>query len=658
MPGEATAQSFQTSLFNNKKSEQTTFADFCYALGMEDGPDSADRFGEALKKRVGAAIQRPIKTLSLFSGAGGLDIGFHDAGFSISTAIEIDPRFAATLQSNSESNGYLSGTKVFCEDIRNYFPNPSESYDFIIGGPPCQTFSAAGRRAAGVQGTSDARGMLFKEYVRLLKHFKPKGFLFENVYGIVGANGGEAWKEIRQSFEDAGYRISYRILDAADYGVPQHRERLFIVGTKKDFFEFPIPTHGPDSLDNRPYVTAFEVMKNIASDGNAKTGLNGRYGYLLKDIPPGLNYSFYTEKMGHPEPIFAWRSKFSDFLYKADPYSPTRTLKAQGGQYTGPFHWENRGFSLVELKRIQTIPDKYTLVGNRQAVIHQIGNSVPPQVARVLAICVLEQIFNVSLSASLPALHESEQLGFRKRKRQLTDIYRTKAHGAIEQRNAVSLVQQPKTRSYHANLSKSFDWVPLTDSGDFHVVCKFTNDEWSISVGKKSRKFEQPAFEIILAGSGNYQWALKSKTVRLSGSAIDPQIFTAVWKAFEFELCQQSIKADLVQLCEYYQYTPKFAGKMHFARPVDAKWAFLGKVVEGHGVRKILTSRILAETWGIDDKKILGFAEWLRKLGYEIRNNNTNPQIPKDCFLVPYFFPTLAPLSVQLRKKLGNTDEQ
>ena len=80
--------------------------------------------------------------------------------------------------------------------------------------------------------------------------------------------------------------------------------------------------------------------------------MNGRYGHLLAEVPPGLNYSFFTEKMGHPRPVFAWRSKFSDFLYKADPSEPIRTLKAQGGQYTGPFHWANRPFTIGEFKRL------------------------------------------------------------------------------------------------------------------------------------------------------------------------------------------------------------------------------------------------------------------------------------------------------------------
>ena len=90
--------------------------------------------------------------------------------------------------------------------------------------------------------------------------------------------------------------------------------------------------------------------------------------------------------MGHPNPVFAWRSKFSDFLYKADPNSPVRTIKASGGAYTGPFHWDNRFFSYKEYKRLQTFPDDYEISGNKQTAVKQIGNSVPPQLARMMAL--------------------------------------------------------------------------------------------------------------------------------------------------------------------------------------------------------------------------------------------------------------------------------
>lgn len=296
-----------------------------------------DEFGRLIHSRISAIddSKEPIRILSLFSGAGGLDIGFHDSGFHIVESVEIERKFCASLIANSGSGKYFQDTKVNCLDIREYIP-PFESIDFIIGGPPCQTFSAAGRRANGVLGTDDARGMLFQEYARLLNTLKPKGFLFENVYGIVGAQGGKPWKAILKYFSDAGYKLHYRVLDAADYGAPQHRERLIIVGLREGKYLFPRPCFGPDSNTNIPFYSASTAIATAPIDKNGiPPVIGGRYGDLIPEIPPGLNYSYFTEKMGNPKAIFAWRSKFSDFMYKADPETPVRTIKAQGGQYTG-----------------------------------------------------------------------------------------------------------------------------------------------------------------------------------------------------------------------------------------------------------------------------------------------------------------------------------
>ncbi|MCU0534905.1 MAG: DNA cytosine methyltransferase, partial [Hydrococcus sp. Prado102] len=408
--------SLSLDLPNHELVDINSFQQILATLGVTYQPAWTDKFGQALRRWLTYKGYPPVKTLSLFSGGGGLDIAFHDAGFEIIQMIELENKYVQTLKKNSSPGKWLEGSKPICLDIRKYFPESDFKVDFVIGGPPCQTFSAAGRRAAGVAGTTDDRGKLFQEYVRLLKMLQPKGFLFENVYGMTGANGGQAWQEIQEAFREVGYQIYYRILDAADYGVPQHRERLFIVGLKEGEYLFPYPTHGPDSLDRQPYYSAGEAVEG-ANILDVEVGIGGRFGYLLEYIPPGLNYSFYTKEMGYPNPIFSWRSKFSDFLYKADPTTPVRTIKAQGGQYTGPFSWDNRRFSVAELKRLQTIPDDYELVGNRQVCIKQIGNSVPPQLGRIMALSILEQVMGCEMPFSIGYLSQDKKLGFRQRKR-------------------------------------------------------------------------------------------------------------------------------------------------------------------------------------------------------------------------------------------------
>ena len=418
------------SLFDElSENEYDTIQDICKSLECEYGiPGWPDKFGKALTLYLNNHNCPKIRTLSLFSGAGGLDIGFHDLGFDIIESVEIEQKFCNTLFLNSGEGKKFSTSKPNCIDIRDYVGDNLGQIDFIIGGPPCQTFSAAGRRQGGVLGTTDARGVLFREYVRLLEKLQPKGFLFENVYGIVGAQNGEPWREIKKSFSDVGYNLYYRIIDAADFGVPQHRERLIIVGLKEGEFKFPRPINGCDSANNNPFYSAGCAISGLAlTEEEKKVGISGRFGKLINDIPPGLNYSFYTKEMGHTNPIFAWRSKFSDFMYKADPDVPVRTIKAQGGQYTGPLHWDTRYFALSEFKRLQTFPDDYIISGVKQVAVHQIGNSVPPQLARMMALAIRIQVFGTQFPFNLEFIPDYVELSFRKNKRDLTKSYQSKA---------------------------------------------------------------------------------------------------------------------------------------------------------------------------------------------------------------------------------------
>ncbi|AFY35835.1 DNA cytosine methyltransferase [Calothrix sp. PCC 7507] len=622
-----------------------------------------DNFGKSLRKCLIQQGVAPVKTLSLFSGGGGLDIAFHDSGFQIIQMVELENKYVQTLLKNSLPGKWLAGSQPICTDIRNYSPDPNLKVDFVIGGPPCQTFSAAGRRAAGVLGTTDARGTLFQEYVRILKILQPKGFLFENVYGITGANGGEAWQEIQAAFQEVGYKIYFRILDAADYGVPQHRERLFIVGLKEGEYLFPYPTHGPDSLDQQSYYSAAQAIKDAAVS-DVEMGLGGRFGHLLEHIPPGLNYSFYTKEMGYPHPIFSWRSKFSDFLYKADPQTPVRTIKAQGGQYTGPFSWENRRFSIAELKRLQTIPDDYELVGNQQVCIEQIGNSVPPQLARILAISILDQVMNVKLPFNLSYLSQSHKLGFRQRKRQLTKIYSQKAKTAIEHLSNTGEISS-LTCSIHEDkgetirfLSKeNFSWTKEASpesvkifltydlNNSFLVISASTNEIWK----------EENEFVIDVYPSFGYdEWVLGTRSVKLCAKELDTQIFTSLWKAFEEKLNEMTGKADLVQLSGYYQYNARISGVMNFhpQREVDSFWRVVQCITRCIGTAAQLTTTELAKQWGVKEENIFLYLQSLRNMGYEVRSHNTNPQISMGEYLIPYAFPTLNPKSVQLRKSL------
>ena len=634
----------QGDLFEeNQISKKDWFSSVIDAYELEEVGGWVDKFGAALNNSSLKNKGKP-RVLGLFSGAGGLDIGFHDAGFEIVECNELEKDFAATLIKNSEDGGLLSGSKIICDDIKNYSPN-LKGIDFIIGGPPCQTFSAAGARAAGVNGLDDDRGNLFQEYVRILKKLKPKGFLFENVYRIIGAQSGEPWRQIQKAFKDCGYTLHWRILDAADYGVPQHRERLIIVGVREGQFQFPWPTHGPDSISKRPFYNAELALDNLEESLNHKA-LNGRHGHLLADIPPGLNYSFYTERMGHPKPIFSWRSKFSDYLYKADPEVPVRTIKAQGGQYTGPFHWDSRVFTIQELKRLQTFPDDYEVVGNKQKVIHQLGNSVPPQLARILGLSIMNQVFERDLPFKIDYMDDGFQLGFRGRKSKLTKIYAEKAKLAIDKMAVSPDVDITENGILYAALSKDMKLSISSKkcSGSTKIVYSIENGEWILEANSNSKKV---IYEIA---SKNIDKSMKDiRSIRMISHSKDYMALSILWKSLEYLIKNYAHKDDLVQLFGYYQYKKKY--QLEFiatkANMKSGLWAVIKNITEGDGVGGVISYKDLAENYGLSLKELSDYLVELKEIGYEIRNNNTNGQIAVEALLIPYSFPTLNERSLQ-----------
>ena len=643
----------QTIMFSDIEQHQT-FNSICDAIGCENNtPAWPDKFGYAIKQWLINNEIQPIRTLSLFSGAGGLDIGFSDIGFDIVASVEIEKKFCETLELNTGEGKQFPNSEVNCIDIREFSGNKLGNIDFIIGGPPCQTFSAAGRRANGVLGITDSRGVLFREYVRLLKEISPKGFLFENVYGIVGAQNGIAWNEILDAFSSIGYKLFYRIVDAADYGVPQHRERLLIVGLKSGIFKFPRPTHGPDSLDDEPFYNAETAIEGVISrESDESNKLGGRYAKLLNDIPPGLNYSFYTEEMGHPNPIFAWRSKFSDFLYKADPNTPVRTIKASGGAYTGPLHWDNRFFNYEEYKRLQTFPVNYEISGSKQVAVKQIGNSVPPQLARMMAIAVRQQVFATKFPFEISLLEDGEKLSFRKRKRDITAIYRKKAEMAIKaMRNEPGSL--PNSRKYYCTLSSNFKFQESESSKANFMVEVMWKDKLTITVrdvNSHDNDFVDTPIKIFIKPR-NEKWQLGVHNVILLVKSNAKVGLTVAWKAFEQELIINAIKADLVQLNGYYQYIPKLISECEISDTVEYANA-LRVITCKRTIPEITSTKKLATEWNINPKDVYQAAKHLRDLGFEIRNHSTNPQIEENHWLIPYAFPTLTPLSVQLWKKI------
>ncbi len=323
--------------------------------------------------------------ISLFSGAGGLDIGLNKAGFRLSLAVDIDPVRCETLRSNKPEWKVIQAdvAELTGEELLGEADLLKDEVALISGGPPCQPFSKSSIRR-GRNPLADPRSSLVMEFARIVKEIRPLSVIFENVPGLAGRKGRPLFQGLISTLEPH-YRLTWGVLNAVNYGVPQKRRRLFLLGIRRDLDakpELPRPTHSSKSGEGLfPYVTAGEAIGDL-DDGVVREDEvpRGRYGELLKLIPPGGNYLWLTEKYTE-KPIFKYRSKFWSFLLKLHPDLPSWTIQARPGAYVGPFHWRGRRLRIPEVKRLQTFPDDWKLSGSRRKQWEQLGDAVPPLLA-------------------------------------------------------------------------------------------------------------------------------------------------------------------------------------------------------------------------------------------------------------------------------------
>lgn len=342
--------------------------------------------------------------ISLFSGAGGLDLGVEAAGYQVAVAVEHDTDAALTM----EKNFHHLASPVIRKDIletptreilQRAGLRTGQRPDLLVGGPPCTPFSKSGFWLEWKRAGLDPSASLLQAYTRVLAEAKPRAFILENVYALTYNNKASrpAYERLLREIDAAGYDYHSEVLNAADYGVPQVRPRLFIVGVPKgcQLPELPDPSHTGmwerrmSGAGTTPHITAGQALTNLQCEPEPGETLGGQYAGLLPDVPPGDNYLYYTEERGHPEPLFKWRSRYWSFLLKLDPKRPSPTIQAQPGPNVGPFHWENRRLRVGEIKRLFTFPDEFELVGTRASIQAQLGNAVPPLLAQQVAAQVL-----------------------------------------------------------------------------------------------------------------------------------------------------------------------------------------------------------------------------------------------------------------------------
>jgi len=366
----------------------------------------------AAKTSAGQTVDVTVGTaISLFSGAGGLDLGSEATGFRTVAAVEWDDDAADTMEKNGptffpalreviRADLYPlaagSGGGVTTQDILHAggFGGRGRP-DLLVGGPPCVAFSKSGFWLEWKRSGVDPAASLLQAYTRVLAEAKPRFFILENVYALTFNNRASkpAFTRLLQEIDAAGYKYRWQVLNAADYGVPQARPRLFIVGCgKRDKQpELPLPTHHgmwerrSTDAGPIPHVTTRDALADLITEPEVEEVVRGRWGHLLPEIPPGDNYLHFTSERGHPNPLFEWRSRYWSFLLKLDPSRPAPTIQARPGPNVGPFHWENRRLRVPELRRLFTFPDEFAFVGRRASVQAQIGNSVPPLLAQRVA---------------------------------------------------------------------------------------------------------------------------------------------------------------------------------------------------------------------------------------------------------------------------------
>ncbi|WPF82668.1 DNA cytosine methyltransferase [Sanguibacter sp. 4.1] len=371
-----------------------------------------------------------LPVVSLFSGAGGLDLAVEradaqpfepsDAGtglLKVSVATDYNEPALQTLRANFAEVATLSGDirKVSTEQILETAGLRPADPVLVVGGPPCTPFSKSGFWLEQKRESRDPNASLLDEYVRVVRESRPESFILENVQGLTYKTHKEQFERLLKSLGELGYNPQWKVLLAADYGVPQLRRRVFVVGRRDGKkFEFPEPTHSGWSerdrkidLDKIPHVTAAKAFTDLPVPESVSLDeiVDGQYGELASEIPPGQNYLWHTDRYGGRN-RFEWRSRYWTFLLRLDPSRPSTTLQAQPGPWVGPFHWENvrnsmgeeraRRLRVNEMLRLMSFPDDFKIDGVRAEVQRQLGNAVPLGLGKAVVRALMLQLGHIS----------------------------------------------------------------------------------------------------------------------------------------------------------------------------------------------------------------------------------------------------------------------
>ena len=330
-----------------------------------------------------------FKSIELFAGAGGLALGLEEAGFSHAGLIEFDKDAANTLKRNrSHWNVVCNDIKVVSErNLEVEFGIEKYELDLISGGTPCQSFSYAGKRL----GLNDVRGTLFYYYAVFLNKLQPKMFLFENVKGLLTHDKGRTFRTILNVFEDEGYEVKFEILNAIDYGVAQKRERLIVVGIRKDLSD-KILFNFPQKQKNR--LVLRDILNSVPQSQCAKYSKEKAKIFAL--VPPGGYWRDIDPKIAKEYMKTCWDmgGGRTGILRRLSLDEPSLTvLTTPQMKQTDRCHpIEVRPFSVRENARIQSFPDEWEFAGKMASQYRQVGNAVPCKLAEAVGLEIIKSL--------------------------------------------------------------------------------------------------------------------------------------------------------------------------------------------------------------------------------------------------------------------------
>jgi DNA (cytosine-5)-methyltransferase 1 len=349
--------------------------------------------------------------LSLFTGAGGLDLGLEAAGFETRACIEMDSDCCQTLRQNREWPVIERDiAAISTAELLETAGLSAGDVDLVAGGPPCQPFSKSAYWSTGdTKRLEDPRASTLGAYMRVVEEALPRAFLLENVYGLTYEGKDEGMQYLRKRISQINrkkrtdYSFVFKVLNTADYGIPQIRERVFIIGCRENtqfrfpearFFSAKRLQEEPSLFELPTYRTAWDAIGDLDDiDHGDALQVGGQWSALLPTIPEGENYLWHSER-GGGLPLFRWRSRYWSMLLKLAKNKPSWTIQAQPGSAIGPFHWKSRRLSMREMSRIQTFPDDFEITGGITSIQRQLGNAVPSAMAEILGLEIRRQILS------------------------------------------------------------------------------------------------------------------------------------------------------------------------------------------------------------------------------------------------------------------------